>query len=80
MKLSNRDLKALEGKITQKRMSKIDVLISKKCKEIFSNSKSESSEDLKVFNQEIKSLTTSILSLQNDFKNLSNQPIILWTV
>jgi len=54
-------------------MSNIDVLISKKCREFFSKSKSEPSEDLTIIIQEIKSLKTSKFSFQNDFKSLSNQ-------
>ena len=73
LRLSNKDLEDLEGRVTQHLLSKIETIVTKKCKEFFDDKCSDVLNEPLANQQEIETLKSSLMSLKNDFKFLNNK-------
>ena len=73
LRLSNKDLEDLEGRVTQHLLSKIGTIVTKKCKEFFNDKCSDVLNEPLAIQQEIETLKSNLMSLKNDFKFLNNK-------
>ena len=73
LRLSNKDLEDLEGRVTQHLLSKIETIVTKKCKEFFDDKCSDVLIEPLAIQQEIETLKSNLMSLKNDFKFLNNK-------
>ena len=73
VRLSNKDLEDLEGRVTQHLLSKIETIVTKKCEEFFDDNCSDVLNEPLAIQQERETLKSNLMSLKNDFKFLNNK-------
>ena len=73
VRLSNKDLEDLEGRVTQHLLSKIETIVTKQCKEFFDDNCSDVLNEPLAIQQERETLKSNLMSLKNDFKFLNNK-------
>ena len=73
LKISNEELKSLEEKITKHLLNKIETFVTEKCKKFFQENQHNVLEEPSVLQEEISQLKLSLISLQNDFRKLSDK-------
>ena len=59
LRLSNKDLEDLEGRVTQNLLSKIKTIVTKKCKEFFDDNCSDVLNEPLALQQEIETLKSN---------------------
>ena len=73
LRISNKDLEVLEGKVTKQLLSKIETIVAKKCKDFFEDSSCKVLNEPVAIQQKVESLKSSLISLKNDFRFLNNE-------
>ena len=73
LRISNKDLENLEDRVTKQLLSKLETIVAKKCKEFFEDNSSKVLNESVAIQQQVESLKSSLISLKNDFKFLSNK-------